>query len=118
MITVHLDDLVFHAYHGVHDGESAVGNSFQVNLKVTYDEGNIPLNDLKNVVNYEELYAIVKKRMAVSTPLLEELAESIIRKIRHEYGSVQEVIVTILKLNAPIEGIHGKVGITLQKKFS
>lgn len=118
MLTVHLSDLVFHAHHGVYNGESAVGNNFEVNLSVTYDEENIKLNDLKNVINYEELYTIVKKRMAVPMPLLEEVAESIIRKIRHEYANIQEVSVTILKLNAPIEGIHGKVGITLTKKFN
>ncbi|MDI3321052.1 dihydroneopterin aldolase [Pinibacter soli] len=117
MLTVHLEDLVFHAHHGVYSGESAVGNSFQVSLSVSYDEENIKLNDLQNVINYEDLYNIVKKKMAVPTPLLEEVAESIIRKIRHSYANIKKISITILKLNAPIEGIHGKVGITLTKKF-
>jgi dihydroneopterin aldolase len=55
--------------------------------------------------------------MSVPTPLLEELAEGIIRKIRHEYSFVKEISISIFKLQPPIGGFQGKVGITLHKKF-
>jgi dihydroneopterin aldolase len=55
--------------------------------------------------------------MAMPTPLIEEIAESIIRKIRHEYSFVKEVSISIFKLQPPIENFQGKVGVTLQKKF-
>ncbi|MFT3933393.1 MAG: dihydroneopterin aldolase [Chitinophagaceae bacterium] len=117
MLTVHLQDLRFFAHHGIYEGEPVVGTEFEVNLHVKYEEKKIKFDSLKNVLNYEELYQIVKKRMAVPTPLLEELAESILRKIRHEYSFVKEASISIFKLHAPIENFHGKVGVTLLKKF-
>ena len=117
MLTVHLHDLRFFAHHGAYDGEPEVGGEFQVHLEVKYEEKKIKFDSLKNILNYEELYYIVKKRMAMPTPLLEAVAESIIRKIRHEYSFVKEVSISIFKLQPPMEGFHGKVGVTLQKKF-
>jgi dihydroneopterin aldolase len=117
MLTVHLSNLRFFSHHGVHEGEPETGAGFELHLQVSYEEKKIKFNDLKNVLNYEELYHIVKKRMNMPTPLLEEIAESIIRKIRHEYSFVKEVSISIFKLQPPIEHFEGKVGITLQKKF-
>jgi 7,8-dihydroneopterin aldolase/epimerase/oxygenase len=80
MLTVHLADLRFFAHHGIHDGEEQSGQEFEVHLSVKYEEKKLRFDDLKNVINYVELYHIVKKRMAVPTPVMEEVAESIIRK--------------------------------------
>jgi len=117
MLTVHLSDLKFFAHHGAYEGEATAGNEFEVQVRVSYEEKKIKFDSLKNVLNYEELFQLVRKRMAVPTPLLEELAEGIIRKIRHEYSFVKEVSISIFKLQPPIGGFQGKVGITLQKKF-
>jgi len=117
MLTVHIKDLHFFAYHGIFEGESSTGADFEVQLSVQYDETHISFNNLNNIVDYVDLYAIVKKRMAMPTHLLEELAESIIRKIRHEYSFVLAVSISIFKLQPPIEGFRGKVGVELHKKF-
>ena len=117
MLTVHLTDLRFYAHHGIYDGEFELGSEFEVNLQVMYEEKKIKFDSLKNILNYVELYHIVKKRMNMPTPLIEEVAESIIRKIRHEYSFVKEVSISIFKLQPPIGSFEGKVGITLQKKF-
>jgi dihydroneopterin aldolase len=117
MLTVHLNNLRFFAHHGVYEGETKAGSEYEVDLLVRYDEKKLKFDDLKNVLNYVELFHIVKKRMAAPAPLLEEVAESIIRKIRHEYSFVKEVSISIFKLHPPIEYFQGKVGITLHKKF-
>jgi dihydroneopterin aldolase len=117
MLTVHLNDLRFFAQHGLYDGEAQSGHEFEVHLTVKYEEKKLKFDDIKNVLNYVELYQIVKKRMMMPTPLIEEVAESIIRKIRHEYSFVKEVSISIFKLQPPIENFQGSVGITLQKKF-
>jgi 7,8-dihydroneopterin aldolase/epimerase/oxygenase len=117
MLTVHLSDLVFFAHHGVYDGEAKACSGYEVHLDVSYDEKNIKFDNINNVLNYAELFGIVKKRMAVPSFLLEEVAEGIIRKIRHEYSFVKEVSISIFKLQPPIANFQGKVGITLQKKF-
>ena len=117
MLTVHLQNLIIHAFHGVYDGEHKAGNNFEVDLSVSYDEKNVKLDNLENIVSYEDLFQVVKERMEVSTPLLEEIAESIIQKIKHQYSFVSEIKISIFKLEAPIANFQGKPGITLHKKF-
>ena len=117
MLTVHLSDLLFHAYHGIHEAESVAGGNFLVNMDVEYDEKHIKFNNIDNVINYEEVYHIISKRMAIASPLLEEVADTIIRKLKHRYSNVKVVTLSIYKLHPPIEGFQGKVGITLRKKF-
>lgn len=118
MLTIHLKDLHFFAFHGVYEGEEKVGSDYELHLNVSYEEKKIKFDSLRNVLNYAELYEIVNKRMAMPTPLLEEVAESIIRKIRHEYSFVKEISISIFKLQPPIENFQGKVGVTLHKKWS
>lgn len=118
MLTVHLHNLLFFAHHGVYEGETKVGSDYEVQLNVSYEEKKVKFDSLKNVLNYAELYEILRKRMAVPSPLLEEVAESIIRKIRHEYSFVKEISISIFKLQPPIENFQGKLGVTLHKKWS
>ena len=67
--------------------------------------------------SYEDLFALVKKRMQSPSLLLENVCEDIIRKIKHEYPEVRAVSVSVFKLNPPIENLQGKVGVTLRKTF-
>ena len=117
MLTVHLHQLIFHAFHGLYSGEEKIGNDFEVNLDISYHIKKKKLDNLKHLISYEDVFQIVKYRMNVPTPLLEELADSIIRKIGHEFPQVEEVRISIFKLQAPIENFQGKVGITLFRKF-
>lgn len=117
MLTVELRNLQFHAFHGIYEGESKTGNDYEVTLTVSYQEKDLPAYELKEVLNYAELYDIIAKRMGIAVPLLEEVAEGILRTIKHQYSYIKETRVSIYKLQPPIEGLRGKVGITLEKKF-
>ena len=117
MLTIQLLDLQFHAFHGVFEGEFELGSDYEVSLTVTYSDRVQRPDTLENVLNYLELYEIVKKRMLIASPLLEEVAESVVGKVKHQYPFLKEITFSIYKLQAPIEHFHGKVGITLQKKF-
>ena len=63
MVTVQLHKLIFSARHGVLREELATGNTFEVNLDVRYDEQDRPFEGLESIVNYVNLFAIVKERM-------------------------------------------------------
>jgi dihydroneopterin aldolase len=117
MLTVHLQDLIFFGYHGLYEGEEKVGNNFQLSLDVSYHVKHDKLNDLKNLISYEDLFYLVRKRMNLPTALLEELANGIVSLIKHQYAQVESVKLSIYKLNPPIENFQGKVGITLFRKF-
>jgi len=117
MLTIHLHQLQFHAYHGLYPGEELIGNDFEVNLDVTYDPRQENLDDLQYLINYEDLFRIVQQRMNAPTPLLEELANGIMHKIKHQYAQVKSVGIKIYKLQAPISHYQGKVGISFFRKF-
>jgi dihydroneopterin aldolase len=117
MVTVHLHQLIFHGFHGLYPGEEKIGNDFEVNLDVEYHVKKDKYDSLKHLVNYEEVYEIVKARMAVPTPLLEEIGDSIIGKIHHRFSNVTRITISIHKLNAPIQRFNGKVGISIDRIF-
>jgi len=117
MVTVQLHNLIFSGRHGVFKEELATGNTFEVNLDVLYDEGRHPFGGLDSIVNYVNLFDIVKTRMLQPSPLLEKIADEIIIKIREQYPFISEVIISIYKLQAPIGNFRGKAGMTLHKRF-
>ena len=117
MLTVHLSNLIFHAFHGFYESERQIGGDYEVNVTVKYEEGDQQLDNINNIVNYEVIFEIVRKRMSIPTPLLEEVTEAIVRKIKHQYRQLSEIAVSIYKLQPPIAGLQGKVGVTLHKIF-
>lgn len=117
MITVELKDLRFFAHHGISEEERLTGNEYIVNLEVMYDPGDSDFDNLDDVVNYETVFEIVRKRMMVPTPLLEKVANSIIRKIHHKLSSVQEIRISIHKVQAPIPYLDGMVGVKMVRQI-
>jgi dihydroneopterin aldolase len=117
MVTIELQNIRLQAYHGLYEGEQKTGSPYEVNLKVMYDEGDVSFDNLKHTINYVDVFEIVKQRMKVATPLLEKLAEDIIRKLKHQYPFATEISISVYKLEPPIENIQGKIGVTMHKRF-
>lgn len=117
MIFIELQNIRLHAFHGIFEGEQKTGGPYELNIKVSYDEGKSDFSDLQETINYSEIFNIVKQRMKVPTPLLEKVADGIIRRIKHQYPRTKEVLLSIYKLEAPIEQVEGKIGITMHKRF-
>jgi 7,8-dihydroneopterin aldolase/epimerase/oxygenase len=99
-----LEGLEFHAFHGVYPHERESGNFFEVDIAV---ETDITLaareDDLKNTVNYEVLFQIVKKQMDEPSKLLETVVEKIAEEVLTTLP-VTKVEIKISKLNPPIGG--------------
>ena len=117
MVTVQLHNLIFSGRHGVFKEELTTGNTFEVNLDVSYDEINRPFSGLDSIVNYVTIFAIIKERMHQPSPLLEKIAEEIIVRIKEQYPFIREAVISIYKQQAPIGNFQGKAGMTLHKKF-
>jgi dihydroneopterin aldolase len=117
MVVIELNQVKLHAFHGIYEGEKLTGSAYEINVRVVYEEGDSTFDDLKNTINYVEILDIVKQRMRIPTGLLEKVADSIIRKIRHQYPFCTEISISIYKLDAPVENFQGKLGVTLHKKF-
>jgi dihydroneopterin aldolase len=118
MTSIELKDIILHGSHGVYDGESKTGNTYQVDLCVKYEEGNTDFNTLSDTISYVQLYDILRQRMQSPTALLEKLCTEIILQIKQQFPFIAEAMISIYKLQAPIQNFEGKVGVSLHKIFN
>lgn len=114
---VELKGLHFKAYHGYYEEERERGNHFEINISVKTDFEAAAVNDdLSKAVDYENLYAIIKKEMQVSSALLESVVVRIANRIFDEIAQVESVKVSLSKLNPPIRGECQEAKVTYKKK--
>lgn len=116
-MTITLSNLWFHAFHGLYPEEQKTGNEFTINLAATYTPDEDTITEISDTVNYADLHELIKKEMQKPRALLETLAMEITAKIHEQYPQVTAVEISIQKLNPPIEGFTGNVGVLYQKKF-
>ncbi|KAA9034648.1 dihydroneopterin aldolase [Ginsengibacter hankyongi] len=117
MVTVHLHDLRFNAFHGVHEEERLLGNEYIIDASVEFHEDLQVINSINDTINYADIYNIIRERMNVPTPLLENVVMEIGNEIHNEFPQVRSINISIKKLHPPIEGIRGSAGVNWQKQF-
>lgn len=116
MFTIHLNNLKFFAYHGVHEEEAVLGTDFEVSVAVTFNAPEKIL-ELHDTINYATIYEIIKMHFAQPQKLLETLAQNITQEIHKIDNRITSINITIDKLNAPISNFIGKVGVTYFKSY-
>ncbi len=115
--TISLEGLEFFAYHGFYPEERKIGNRFGVDITVGTDfTGAAMLDKLKQTVNYELLYNIVKNEMNSPAKLLEHLAYNILLRVFADFPTVTSVRVSVRKFNPPIGGVGRAAVVTMQRE--
>lgn len=114
MITIQLKDLQFFAYHGVHEEERILGNTFFVNVSLSYVPGDSPVIDLAQTINYALVFEIVKQKMEQPTPLLETLVMRIGQALYGQFDQIVKLEVSIQKQRPPVQGWIGDALVTYQ----
>ncbi|MBY0425614.1 MAG: dihydroneopterin aldolase [Cytophagales bacterium] len=100
-----LEGLEFFAYHGVSEAERQTGNKYIVDIKIISDFEQAAASDsIRNTIDYQKLYLLVKAEIEKPTKLLETIAKRVSDKV-HENFKVNAVEVSVSKLNPPIGGI-------------
>lgn len=117
MITIHLYNLIFYSFHGVHEEEKLLGNEYEVNANVQFHEDHPEIHSLSQTINYAEVFEIIKSRMNIPTPLLETIVMDIGNTIHEKYNYVRHISISLKKKYPPIESIEGSVGVTWHKEF-
>jgi 7,8-dihydroneopterin aldolase/epimerase/oxygenase len=117
MITIELQNLLFHEHHGIYEEERRVMNSFEVNLQVSYPDTIPVFEKISDTISYVNLFRIVQEKMTEPVFLLEKICQGIILNIKHQYPAVSDIKISIYKLKAPIDHFVGKVGVTMQRSF-
>ena len=103
---IRLEGLRIHAFHGVLPQERAVGADFRIDLRVGYPLSEaMQSDDVKDTLNYAELYEIVRGEMAVPSQLLEHVAGRIAKAIEAAFPQITSIDLVLAKLNPPM-GAH------------
>lgn len=101
--TVFLDEVRFHAFHGVMPQERAVGADFTVWLTVGYDFVKAAeSDDLNDTISYADLYEVVRAEMDKPSQLLEHVAMRIVKAITAKWPQVIAVDIKLAKDNPPM----------------
>jgi dihydroneopterin aldolase len=111
-----LENMEFHARHGVLHHEKSIGNTFLVNLEMEVDITKAGLSDrLEDTLNYQEVYDFIKQTMEVPSELLEHLCQNMAVKLMLKFEPIQHLKLKISKLNPPLGGKVGSVSVETEK---
>lgn len=115
MGNIEIEGMEFYAYHGHFPVEKIVGNRFIVDLTLSADcTQAAKSDDLRDALNYQEVYLVVKEEMQIASHLLEHVAGRILKRLYREFESLEKAKVKISKLNPPLGGEINKVSVTLE----
>ena len=98
-----LQQVRFHAYHGVLPQERVTGNDYLVDLRIKYDVEEATVSDqVEDTLNYAEVYQLVAQEMAVPSALIERVAGRIGDRLVRKYPSIEAIDLKIVKKNPPM----------------
>jgi 7,8-dihydroneopterin aldolase/epimerase/oxygenase len=110
-----IENMEFYAFHGHFREEQIVGNKFLVDLTIDTDMTQPMASDnLKDAVNYQRVYEIVKQQMGIKSHLLEHIAGQIIDALHAEMKGIRKITVKVSKLNPPMGGKIGSVSVVVE----
>ena len=116
MAIIEIENIEFHANHGHYAEEQLIGNTFLVDLKIEYNSEISKRSDnLKDAVNYQKAFEIVKREMGIKSHLLEHVSNRILESIFAELPGITIATVKVSKVNPPMGGKIEKVSVTLSK---
>jgi len=113
---IEIEGMEFYAYHGHFKEEQIVGNKFLIDLKIETDCSNAAESDqIKDAVNYQSAYKIIKKEMQKKSHLLENIAGRILDALYNELENINSLTVKVSKINPPMGGKIKSVSVTMTK---
>ncbi len=100
---VYIDNMRFHAHHGVMGQERVTGGDFLVSLSACYPlQKAAESDDVADTLNYAEIYNIVRTEMDIPSNLLEHVAGRIGKKLMKTMPLITELTVKLTKINPPM----------------
>ena len=108
---ISLQQLNFHALHGLLPQEQCTGGHFTVDVRLHLPDAAclsaLAHDDLSGTVNYAEAHAVIVREMQQPSALLEHVASRIASALLHAFPPVQRVQVSVAKHCPPIAGYAG-----------
>lgn len=113
---IKIEGMEFYSFHGHYREEQIVGNKFLVDLTLETDMDVASESDnLKDAVNYQKAYQIIKSEMNTKSHLLENIAGRILSALYSELGGIRKATVKVSKLNPPVGGKVQSVSVVMEK---
>lgn len=111
-----IENMEFYAFHGHYKEEQIVGNKFLIDLTLETDlEPASKSDQLVDAADYQIAYRVVAKEMEVKSNLLENIAGRILDSVYREMKGIHSAKVKIRKMNPPMGGQIGSVGVELSR---
>lgn len=115
---IELKEMKFYAYHGVSQQEKDVGNYFTVDLRITAPLGKaLHSDDLKDTINYAEVYSTIKKVMQCNCNLIEKVAGNIVNALQQQFPCITAIDLKVSKLNPPFGGDLAYAAVVVKGRF-
>lgn len=113
---IQIENMEFYANHGCYDRERLIGNRFLVNLDiVTKLDLAAATDNLKDTLDYQAAYDIVREEMNISSSLLEHVAGRILDKLYEKFPGIEKATVKVSKMNPPMGGQMERVSVTMNR---
>ena len=113
---IQIENMEFYAFHGHFREEQIVGNKFLVDLLIETEMSKPALSDdLKDAVNYQRAYLLVKEEMSKKSHLLEHIGKRILDVLFEELEGIEKITVRVAKMNPPVGGKMDSVSVTLTR---
>jgi len=111
-----LNQMQFHAYHGVFEQERIVGNTYFIDLKIGADFSKACKTDqLEDTINYASVFHEIQEVMKSPCSLIEHVAENICLRLKSSFKEIQSIEIKLTKQNPPIPGQLESVSIILTR---
>ncbi len=113
---IQIENMEFYSFHGHFREEQIVGSKFLVDLTLETDM-DVPSesDNLKDAVNYQRAYEIVKHEMEKKSHLLEHIAGRIIKALYAEMTGIKKITLKVSKMNPPMGGKIGSVSVVMSR---
>ncbi len=116
MGSIKLKNIRTFSYHGCLAEEAKIGSEYSVDLEIKTDLRKSAISDkLEDTVDYVYLNRVVKEEMDIRSNLLEHVAHRIIQRIFKELPQVSRIVLSVSKINPPIEGDVEAVSVVMEE---
>lgn len=105
-----------YAYHGCLEEEAKIGNEYIIDVELNTDfKESAMKDDLSKTLDYVIVNRIVEEEMAKRSKLIETVGYRILERFKAEDFILYNTIVTIKKINPPLNGNVDYVSITVEE---
>ena len=113
-----VSNVEFFSFHGLYPEEKLTGGKFIVDALVEQEvDDKASMKRLVEVVNYEQLFSIIKHEMDQPKELIETVAKNILDTIGSRIHHIKFVEVKITKLNPGGLFKSGSASVSLTRNF-